>query len=205
MKTLQKIVEKFSALTFNEENYSVGGGLSHGKFASNRHEDAINDEGKLTLGVATQLFKKATGLGTDEVKEVIEYGVPNMEWHHAGRLPKSYGGGMKKTYFLNANEIVKLATNWNTLIEQLEISKAEKRNAEELKKNKEAIKQSFLESNAKKVVRCTTRPELFFETNREMNGKFGWFCSYGKSYNMTEYYTGWEFDSEEKYNKFINL
>lgn len=38
-----------------------------------------------------------------------------------------------------------------------------------------------------------------------MNGKFGWFSSYGKSYNMPEYYTGWEFESQEKYQEFFNL
>lgn len=96
MKTnlkLQKIAAKYTAIKHNEDNYSIGGGLDDQKFASRRHEDAKYDEGKLTEGKATQLFKTATGLDTDYVKKVINYAVPNMEWHHAGKLPKSYGGG----------------------------------------------------------------------------------------------------------------
>lgn len=29
--------------------------------------------------------------------------------------------------------------------------------------------------------------------------------SYGKLYNMDEYYSGWAFESEEKYNEFLNI
>ena len=106
MKNLEKIVKKYSEINHNEENFEIGGGLSDGKFASNRHEDAKNDEGKLTLGKAVQMFKKATeNDDTDFVKEVLQYAVPNMEWHHAGKLPKQYGGGMKKTYFINSKEM----------------------------------------------------------------------------------------------------
>jgi threonine aldolase len=41
-----------------------------------------------------------------------------MEYHHAGRLPKRYGGGMKKTYFLNARQIVFCARNWQKICEE---------------------------------------------------------------------------------------
>ena len=125
--TLQTICNKFCNTNHNEDNYSVGGGLTAGKFASNRHEDAKCDEGKLTLGEATQLFKKATGLSTEEVREVIEFAVPNIEWHHAGKLPKKYGGGMKKTYFLNAKEICKVASNWATDVAELDANKIAKK------------------------------------------------------------------------------
>ena len=101
MKNLEKIVEKYSEKEY-KDNYSIGGGLDDSKFASNRHEDAKYDKGKLTLGEATKMFAKATGLTIGEIKEVLNYAVPNMEYHHAGLLPKSYGGGMKKTYFLNS-------------------------------------------------------------------------------------------------------
>lgn len=205
MKTLAKIIQKYSAVNHNDNNYSIGGGLDGIKFASNRHEDAKSDNGKLTLGKATQMFKSATGLDISLVKEILEYAVPNMEWHHAGLLPKSYGGGMKKTYFLNSVEIVDIATNWQSYCEKLEISKNEKRIAEENKKNKEQRQQEFLQANATKVVRVSTRPQYFYEIDREMNGKYGWFSSYGKSYNLSEYLTGWSFESEEKYNQFLNL
>ena len=98
-KKLQKIADKYKAIEHNEDNYSIGGGLSGEAFASRRHQDAKFDEGKLTEGKATQLFKTATGCELDYVKSIINYAVPNMEWHHAGKLPKSYGGGMKKNLF----------------------------------------------------------------------------------------------------------
>lgn len=205
MKNLRKIIEKYSNIEYNSYNYSIGGGLDDSKFASNRHEDAKQDEGKLTIGKATAMFIKATGYDIDLVKEIIHYAVPNPEWHHAGMLPKSHGGGMKKTYFLNASEIVKIASEWDSLIEKLEISKSEKRLADERKKDIESRRQDFLSKNAVKIVRATSKPNFFYEIDREMNGKFGWFSSYGKSYNLPEYYTGWKFENEEKYNEFLNI
>ena len=47
MKSLQKIIEKYSKVEYNTRNYEVGGGLSFGKFASNRHEDAKNGNSDL--------------------------------------------------------------------------------------------------------------------------------------------------------------
>jgi len=203
--TLQTICDKYCNINHNKDNYSIGGGISDEKFASRRHEDAKNDGGKLTLGEATSLFKKATGLSTDEVREIIEYAVPNMEWHHAGKLPKRYGGGMKKTYFVNAKEICDVAANWNSYIEKMQLSKIEALNAKEAKRLFEQKKLDFLNLNAKKVERVGSRPKYFYLTAREMNGKYGWFDSTYKSYNLPEYFSGWEFASEEKLQEFLNL
>lgn len=200
---LESICNKYCNVEHNDNNYSIGGGLDGSKFASRRHEDAREDEGKLTLGEATQLFKKATELEIDIVREVLEYAVPNMEWHHAGKLPKSYGGGMKKTYFLNAAEICDCAKNWDAYREKLCLSKAAAKNAAEEKNNFEKRKLEFLQANAKKVERVTTQPKFFYKTAQEMNGKYGWFDSTYKSYNMTEYYSGWEFETEELYTQFL--
>ena len=127
MKNLAKIIEKYSKIEFNENNYNVGGGFTDsGKKASNRHEDALYDIGKLTFGKAAAMFKKATGCEVAFINKIFDYAVPNAEWHHAGFLPKSYGGGMKKTYFLNSIEIVYIAANWQFLVGKLEISKNEK-------------------------------------------------------------------------------
>lgn len=206
MKNLEKIAKKYSQINHNEENFQIGGGLSGQKFASRRHEDAKNDEGKLTLGKAVQMFKKATKIDDiDFIKEVIEYAVPNMEWHHAGKLPKSYGGGMKKTYFLNSNEIVNISENWSSYVEKLQLSKSEKRNAEEELKNREAKRLKFLNKYAEKVVRVSEIPSFFYETDKEMEGKFGWFSSYGKSYNLPEYYSGWAFKSKKKLDEFYKI
>jgi len=203
--TLQSICTKFCKIKHNDDNYSIGGGLDSSKFASRRHEDAKYDEGKLTLGQATQLFKKATGLEIETVKEVLEYAVPNMEWHHAGMLPKAYGGGMKKTYFLNAEEICEVSTNWNSLIEKLALSKTAAIQAAENKRNIEVIKLEFLKANATKLERVSSKPVFFYQTAQEMNGKFGWFDSRYKSYQMPEYFTGWEFNSEKAYHEFFAI
>lgn len=206
MKTtkLQKITEKYCCVEY-EDNYYVGGGLDCGKFASNRHEHAMNDKGKLTFGKASLMFKNATGLDISFVKEVIKYAVPNMEWHHAGLLPKSYGGGMKKTYFLNASEICNIASKWDEYVSKLQIQKKEQRDNENEAKSRDAERLEFLEKHAEKVSRISEIPEYFYETDREMNGKYGWFSSYGKSYNLPEYYTGWKFNKECDYNKFMQI
>jgi hypothetical protein len=205
MKTLEKIAEKYTKIQHNSDNFGIGGGLVSDKFASRRHEDAKNDEGKLTLGKANQMFSKATGLTVDEVSEIIKYAVPYMEWHHAGKLPKNYGGGMKKTYFLNAQEIVNVAENFADFKSKLYLKKEADRKAMETQRSKEEIKLDFLKAKAEKITRVTTTPEYFYETDKEMNGKYGWFSSYGKSYNMTEYYTGWKFQNQDDYLEFCNI
>lgn len=202
---LEAICNKYCSVNHNENNFEIGGGLDGVKFASRRHEDAKYDEGKLTLGQATQLFKKATGLETDTVREVIEFAVPNMEWHHAGKLPKQYGGGMKKTYFLNAKEICHVATNWNSLVQQLQESQLAAQLAAENEQNIEQRNLEFLKQYATRIQRVSNRPMFFYQTAQEMNGKHGWFDSSSKSYNMPEYYSGWEFSSEEKYHEFLNI
>ncbi len=204
---LEAIRAKYCSIDHNDENYYIGGGLDGVRFASRRHEDAKIDEGKLTLGQATQLFKKATGLDTEIVKEVLLYAVPNMEWHHAGKLPKAYGGGMKKTYFLNSQEICNVATNWHDYVEKLAISKEEKRKAAEQQRNIENRRLEFLQVNAKKVERAINKPTYFYLTAREMNGKYGWFDSTYKSYtyNLPEYFSGWEFESEESLQEFYKI
>jgi len=204
--TLETICNKYCTIQHNDDNYSIGGGLDGSKFASRRHEDAKNDDGKLTEGQATQLFKKATGLELDVVKEIINYAVPNMEWHHAGKLPKSYGGGMKKTYFLNASEICDVAKNWNQYAEKLDLSKAAAKVAAENKKDLEQRKHDFLTANAKRFERLSATPARnYILTATEMNGKYGWFDSTYKSYKLPEYFSGWEFESEEKYNQYLNI
>lgn len=205
MKTLEKIIEKYSKVECNENNYEVGGGLVEYKSASNRHEDALNDAGKLTFGKAAAMFKKATGCPVEFVNEIFWYAVPNPEWHHAGFLPKAYGGGMKKTYFLNAKQIVYIASNWEKLVQSLEISKQEKMNKEELKKAKEMEMQQYLEANATYHVRILNAPKYFYTTKREMNGKYGWFDSTGKTYRLPEYLTGWAFENEEKFETFRKM
>ena len=202
---MNQIIAKYENNIESEDNFGIGGGLARGKFASRRHEDAKNDEGKLTLGQANKMFAKASGLTIEEAKEVLIYAVPNMEWHHAGRLPKQYGGGMKKTYFLNATEICNCAKNWSSYVEKLNLSKAAAKAAAEDKRSLEDRKFAFLQANAKKVERVSTHPDFFYETMREMNGKYGWFDCSNKSYKMTIYYSGWAFENQEALEAFYKI
>jgi len=200
---------EFIANKYNEKqyynNYDIGGGLSENKFASRRHENAKTDDGKLTLGKATQLFKKATNLNIDLIKDVLKYAVPNMEWHHAGKLPKNYGGGMKKTYFLNASEICDCAKNWNSYLNKFNLSKQTQKDEEERKRNLDFVKLQFLENNADRIERVEEKPMFFYQTAREMNGKHGWFDSTYKNYNLPEFFSGWEFENQEILNEFLKI
>lgn len=82
-----------------------GGGLATaatGLHESCRHALAKLDSDKLTAGQAAARLKKR-GFAVTAV-ELVDWfransGGRDPEWHHAGQLPKSYGGGMKKTYF----------------------------------------------------------------------------------------------------------
>ena len=81
-------IAKYSDINFNINNF---GGLVCGKFPIDMKMQKY-DEGKLTHGKVVQLFKKATELDTEYIKSVIDFTFPDMEWHHAGKLPKQYGG-----------------------------------------------------------------------------------------------------------------
>ena len=100
-----------------------------------------------------------------------------------------------------------MAENWQSYCEKYEISLQVARQKAEDKKTLEQRKEAFLNANAvKKVrVRYEDRGLWFYETNKEMDGKYGWFSSYGKSYNMTEYYTGWDLQTEENYREFFKI
>lgn len=112
---------------------------------------------------------------------------------------------MGKTYFLNSADVVKIAENFEELHQELTINNDEKQKiliAENLQISKRT---AFLQINCKSVNSVISRPELFHETAQEMNGKYGWFNSSNKSYNMTEYYSGWIFESKEQYAEFLKI
>jgi len=202
---LNKIAEKYRSITVSDSNYDMGGGLADFKYESRRHENAKNDSSRITLGKANQLFAKATGLTVDEVSNIIKDAVPYMEWHHAGFLPKSYGGGMKKTYFLNSEEIAEIAENFENCKLKFELKQEAEKKVAEQKDNRTRRQLEFLKENATQVTRVEMKPNNFHETNQEMQGKFGWFCSYAKTYNLPVYYTGWEFKTKEMLNEFDKI
>jgi len=204
---LQRIAKKYRDVSYNENNYEVGGGLSGERFESNRHSDARNDSGKVTLGRANEMFAKATGLSTAQVKEIIMNHFSDIEWHHAGALPKSYGGGMKKTYFVNSEQIVELAENFEETRLEIESKTQAKQDLEQTKKSLNDRRLEYLYYHAYKVSRV---PSLEFKERyyvtiiREMNGKYGWFEANFK-YNIPSYITAWVFSSEEEYNEYYNI
>lgn len=106
IERLKKLKETFETAQSSGNNYAIGGGLTDYKFASRRHEHAKHDDSKITLGNFCAKIKSITGMETASIKELIEELGLRLEWHHAGRLPKQYGGGMKKTYFLNAEQVI---------------------------------------------------------------------------------------------------
>jgi hypothetical protein len=209
MKNLDKIIEKFSKLESK-------------KNCCQSYEDALFDESKLHFGRAAEMFKRATSTNIAFIKKVFNHAIKYPEWYYNG-------GGMKKTYFLNASQIVEIATNWHNLVEMLvgilvetliEKEEISKKVIEEEKKIVQ-MKKEFLTAHATKIIRFLGIPgKLFWETDREMEGKDGWFSCYGKnnettySYKLTYsydnldmkiYYSGWQFNSRERYNEFLRF
>jgi hypothetical protein len=197
--------------TFKEEiqnnmNFN-GGGLAvniTGKYESNRH--AIAKAEKVTFGEAAKRLRTKKGGNLDiTAKELLNLywsvkGEP--EWHHAGFLPKSYGGGMKKTYFLD---------DYITKEEVLSFyKKCSKMNtaallAETQRKTLEERQNQFLRQHATRFARVLNKPDHCIITGQEMEGKYGWFDSTYKSYNLPEYFSGWKFETEEKRNEYFKI
>lgn len=184
-----------------------GGGLSvavTGKYTSIRHERAKID-GKLTAGEAAKYISKQLKVKISAKELVVGFKLLNgrePEWHHAGFYKNSSRKSiMGRTFFFDDSDVEMLIADWSKIGEK----EAERKISAENKKSFEARKLEFLHGNAKKVERSTKQPMFFYKTAQEMNGKYGWFDSTYKSYNLPEYFSGWEFESEEKYHEFLNI
>lgn len=183
-----------------------GGGLAvniTGRYESNRH--AIAKIEKVTFGDCVKFLKTKKGGNLNiSAKDLLSAwfrvnGEP--EWHHAGFLPKSYGGGMKKTYFmdnqLTAGEVATLfKINSKKLVCALKNCFFEQ--------IKEQERMDFLNKFGKKIERKVNTPEHFVVISEEMDGKYGWFAADSK-YNMTVYYSGYEFESAEKRREYLAI
>lgn len=190
-----------------ENNMNInGGGLAiniTGKYESNRH--AIAKIKKFTFGeVVSKLATKKFGgikLSASDLLDAYRLSCGEPEWHHAGFLPKSYGGGMKKTYFLNEIPNISQVKNWLKKASKLRLKKLiiqETRNGI-FKKQRE-----FLNANAKRFERLSSAPEFSVEKSWEMNGKFGWFESNSR-YSLPEYVSGWAFESQELMDQYYSI
>lgn len=192
--------------TLNRNKNDNGGGLAiniTGKFESNRH--AIAKVEKVTFGEAVKALKLKKNGGLDissnyllEIYTEI-FGTP--EWHHAGKLPKKYGGGMKKTYFLDKIPTKKEVDNWISKYQAILKEKAEKKVEEE---NRNKTRTSFIKKHGNYFSRLQNVPKFSFVEREEMQGKYGWFEAQPYKYNLPIYYSGVYFKSQktlDKYNK----
>jgi hypothetical protein len=118
--SIQDIYEIYKNIEFNKDNYFIGGGISEDKFVSKRQQEANEDLGKLTLGETIKLFQKASKLDKKTIRNIIEFAIPKMEWHHSGKLRN---GKMGKTYFVNSFEISEIAKNWDFYINKINYDK----------------------------------------------------------------------------------
>lgn len=200
-KKLNNFIKKFEGVEANSENFFIGGGLEAGTGMSRRNWDAKNDEGKLTVDVASRKISEIFGVEKNIVKEIFENNF-SLEWHHAGFLPKSYGGGMRKIFYVSADQMLDVVRNFEALLQKESEREAKKKNDQELEKSREARQREFAKTHGVFFSRVTTIPPNAVITEREMNGKYGWFNSQGKSYNLPEYFSGVAFASSELENQY---
>jgi hypothetical protein len=111
---------------------------------------------------------------------------------------------MKKTYFVNSKQITDISINFEQYKEEYYTIIKRIQQLEQNKKLKEEKISEFCNKYATKLFREKTKPEYFYTTEIEMNGKFGFFPSQSK-YNLPEYYTGYKFQNATIYNKFLKL
>lgn len=185
-----------------------GGGLAMnvtGKFESNRH--AIARIEKFTFGeVCKELAKKKNGGMKISAKDLLEiytdlFGTP--EWHHAGKLPKQYGGGMKKTYFLNEIPNVQTVMDWKKKYDEKQIIILRER---EISKKKIDEKNKFARKFGTTFSRQIEVPKYGVVQFSEMHGKYGWFVVEDfHNYSLTEYFSGIAFKSKKSMEKFLNM
>ncbi len=201
---LQKLASNYAKKDFDRSNYEIGGGIaSSGLFESRRHEAAKQDAGKETLGKFIQKIKKITGMQTSIIKEIIKDAYC-LEWHHAGRLPKEYGGGMKKTYFINSEQANDFCSNFSNYIKKYKEKEAEKKLSIKAENLANTLENRFLKKWATPFFK---KIDGFFDkkncaiTNRYMIGKYGEFPADDR-YNLDTYIDGWKFRSKKKYDEY---
>lgn len=200
-KKLRNFLAKYANENYNKDNYFVGGGLIGGM--SQRNFDAKYDPGKLTLDQAAQKIAGIFEIEKIIVKSIIEI-KEDLEWHHAGFLPKNYGGGMRKIYYVNAVQMLNVVSNfeafYNDYLDREECNRIKE--AAELVAR--AKRDEFLKVFGKPFSResADNLPKNNVITLSEMYGKYGWFESKKFTYKLPEYHSGYSFDLPELVDKF---
>lgn len=189
----------------NNKNANGGGLASNitGKFESNRH--AIARMTKITFGEAVKELKKKKNGGlnitANQLLEVYRSLFGEPEWHHAGKLPKQYGGGMKKTYFLQKMPTAEEVKEWQAKFEEKNNAKLD---AQKIENEKIKAREKFVKKYGSHFSRLTEAPKYSVVLETEMNGKYGWFeASY--RYNLPEYYSGVAFKSKKSLEKYLAI
>lgn len=196
---LQTIINDFKDVEYDTDVFSKGGGLDNEKFVSVRQAAARNDKGKRTLGEVVALFKRATKLDTEFIRNVILFIYPlnYLEWHHSGK----YKGKMSKTYFLNSKQIVDIANNWQKYLNDYILFNEQEQQKRINKQQTAFVKSEFLTKFGEYKNRLTNKPNYFITDKEEMySKKFGFFPANNK-YPLDIYYSGWQL-SEDKYNEY---
>ena len=200
MKQLDKLRKEYETKCW-KDNYHIGGGLADKAHVSRRYEDANSDAGKLRQGLLVAKIKKATGIPTDVINQIIDDHFPLREWHHAGR----FKGRMRKVYFLNASEIVKLIANFEQWADEAMAYIEEKKSQSEKTVEIRNAKRAFAMKWATRFQRIPEDDagELHVIDCREMHGKYGWFEA--SHYSLPVYVSGWKFRSKKKLNEYLSM
>jgi hypothetical protein len=130
------------------------------------------------------------------LRRMLECGYASSTmWHHTGQ----FKGHMNETLFFAGCDFdlegyENYLNNKEAIDSQRNAAAIAKAEAQALRLKLEgdanAMREAWLQANCNYVTRVTRR--LFVEKAQEMNPKYGWFDSKYKSYNLTQYYTGWE-------------
>ena len=176
------------------------------RFVKLGHEVVKDDEGKVTLGDAIKMFKRATGMSTKAISEVLKFATPDVKWHLTGNMQKKYGSGVGITNFINPNQIAYIANNWDEIVKDLALVKVKMRDAVKNRAEYKKKIDAFVKRNATYVERTKNASlDNFHVVKQEMKGVFGWFDSRGKNFKLAEYYSGWVFDSRDAYIEFVGM
>jgi len=188
-----------------------GGNSGYEGYSMSKRAVQAYEDGKLTYSKLPTWAKRMVDAGIASTKE----------WHHTS----SYGN---KTFFYDVQNFLDELTEVQKekfkveeiesfkdvpkeLIKELdEISKQILKN----KNNIKEIRKLYIDEANKKIdefnskfktySRETSIPKYGLNTYSEMYGKYGWFPSTSR-YSLPEYYTGIDYETEENYNKALQL
>jgi hypothetical protein len=147
--------------------------------------------GELTLSKLPAVLRRMTEAG---------FGESDM-WHHTGQ----FKGHMNETNFyagcdFDLSGYEHYLLNKKTIDAKKEAD-AQAGDADRIAKANAKI--NWLNENCEYIIRSTDR--LFVEEKREMNGKYGWFDSSRKNYNLPEYFTGWKLRENAKQEEYFKI